>query len=283
MTGASSELTTAAGERLTIMAVHAHPDDEASSTGGILARYSREGIRTVLVTCTNGELGNAADGTGPGDPGHDGTAVARHRREELDRSCELLGISDLELLGYHDSGMMGWPQNDAPHAFWNTPIAEAAGRLGELMKQYKPQVVVTYDENGFYGHPDHIQAHRITVAAVEATSIPQKLYFPVIPLSAMGRFVEVLQSAGVEPPPEATDATDFGTPDELIAAVIDCSEFSEIKFRALEAHSSQTDNSFFLNLGLGVFKQVFGVESFVRAHDTTGSPIPENDLFAGIR
>src|ERR1039458_4005533 len=96
MTGASSELTTAAAHDLTL---------------------------------------------GPGHPGHDGTAVARHRREELDRSCELLGISDLELLGYHDSGMMGWPQNDAPHAFWNTPIAEAAGRLGELMKQYKPQAL----------------------------------------------------------------------------------------------------------------------------------------------
>ena len=101
---------------LTLMAVHAHPDDEAISTGGILARYSAEGVRTVLVTCTNGELGDAPGGIKPGEPGHDEAVVVPLRRKELEASCEVLGVTNLELLGYHDSGMEGWPQNDAPDA-----------------------------------------------------------------------------------------------------------------------------------------------------------------------
>jgi LmbE family N-acetylglucosaminyl deacetylase len=270
-------------DRLTLMTVHAHPDDEASSTGGILAKYGSEGIRTVLVTCTNGELGDGPNGTKPDDPSHDEALVTAHRRAELAKSRELLGITDLELLGYHDSGMMGWPQNEAPNAFWNTPVPEAAARLGELFELYVPDVVVTYDANGFYGHPDHIQAHRITVAALEATGIPKKLYYPVIPKSAMETFTEILRSAGVDPPQEAEDSLDFGTPDELIAAYVDCTPFVETQFKALEAHSSQTDNTFFLQLGLELFTKVFAVEAFVRAHDTTGAPTPEYDLFAGLR
>jgi len=167
----------------------------------------------------------------------------------------LLAVSDLELLGYHDSGMMGWPQNDAPNAFWNTPVDEAAARLGTLFEKYRPDVVATYDANGFYGHPDHIQAHRITVAAVEADRDPAQALLPVIPKSAMGAFAETLRSAGVDPPQEAEDALDIGTPDELIAAYIDCTAFAETKFHALEAHSSQTDNTFFLQLGLELFHQ----------------------------
>ena len=108
---------------LTLMAVHAHPDDEAIGTGGILARYSAEGVRTVLVTCTNGELGDAPGGIKPGEPGHDEAVVVPLRRQELEASCEVLGVSHLELLGYHDSGMEGWPQNDAPDSFWRTPVA----------------------------------------------------------------------------------------------------------------------------------------------------------------
>lgn len=147
---------------LTLMAVHAHPDDEAIGTGGILARYSDEGVRVVLVTCTNGELGDAPGGIKPDDPAHDESAVVALRRQELQASCEVLGVHHLELLGYHDSGMEGWPQNEAPDAFWNTPVDVAAHKLADLMRIYEPQVVVTYDENGFYGHPDHIQANRVT-------------------------------------------------------------------------------------------------------------------------
>src|SRR5438445_9212184 len=109
-------------EPLTLMAVHAHPDDEAIGTGGILARYSSEGIRTVLVTCTNGELGDAPGGIKPDAGEHDSKEVVAARLEELRTSADILGVSHLELLGYHDSGMMGWPQNELSDAFWNTPV-----------------------------------------------------------------------------------------------------------------------------------------------------------------
>ena len=264
------------------MAVHAHPDDEAISTGGVLARYADEGIRTVLVTCTDGAMGDGPGGVKPGEPGHTPAAVAAMRREELDASCRVLGVSDLELLGYRDSGMMGWPQNDAPGAFWHVPVDEAAERLGDLMERYRPQVVVTYDENGFYGHPDHIQAHRITVAAVERTGIPDKLYYPAIPRSAVPRFTELLREHGVEPPGDLEDAP-FGTPDELIAAVVDSSAVTGRKFQSLAAHASQAENIFFLELGPEVFGKVFREEAFVRAQDRTGAPVPESDLFAGLR
>ena len=111
-------------------------------------------------------------------------------------------MSHLELLGYHDSGMDGWPQNDAPGSFWQTPVAEPAARLADLMRKYRPQVVVTYDENGFYGHPDHIQANRITHAALEESGIPAKLYYTAIPRSAIKGFREVAGRSGHRRSPE---------------------------------------------------------------------------------
>ena len=201
---------------LTLMAVHAHPDDEAISTGGVLARYSDEGVRTVLVTCTNGELGDAPGGLKPDDPGHDESVVVPLRRQELEASCAVLGVHDLELLGYHDSGMAGWPQNEAEGSFWHTPVAEAGHRLAELMRHYEPQVVVTYDENGFYGHPDHIQANRITHAALAEWGAPTKLYYTALPRSRLAEFSQVLAEAGIEGPgEEVQENPDFGTPDEL--------------------------------------------------------------------
>jgi len=267
---------------LTLMAVHAHPDDEASTTGGILARYSAEGVRTVLVTCTNGELGDGEAGSKPGDPGHDEARVVATRRRELERSCDILGVTNLELLGYHDSGMMGWPQNDAEGSFWTTAVAEAVGRLSELIERYRPQVVVTYDANGFYGHPDHIQAHRIAVTAAEATSIPDKVYFPAIPRSAMAVFRETIRSTGLEMP-EDDDDWDFAVADELISAFVDCTGYVAKQYDALKAHASQGDNAFFLRLGPDLFSKLMSVEMFVRAFDRTGAPTPEGDLFAGLR
>ena len=268
---------------LTLMAVHAHPDDEASSTGGILARYSAEGIRTVVVTCTNGELGDGHQTSKPGEEGHDEAWVVATRRAELERSCELLGVSALEMLGYRDSGMMGWPQNEAVGSFWNTPVATAAARLSRLIELYRPQVVVTYDANGFYGHPDHIQAHRITVAALDVMPIAEKLYYPAIPKSAMAVFRETLRSAGVEGPEEAGEDWELGIDDGLISTVVDCSDYVTRQYAALEAHASQGDSTFFLRLGVDLFAKLMSREMFVRAFDRTGAPTPEDDLFAGLR
>ena len=272
---------------LTLMAVHAHPDDEATGTGGVLARYAAEGIRTVLVTCTDGSCGDGTGGVKPGEPGHDPAAVAAVRREELEAACRVLKVSDLELLGYADSGMMGWAQNEAPGAFWTTPVPEAAARLAELMRVYQPDVVVTYDENGFYGHPDHIQAHRITMAAVELTGIPAKVYWTTAPRSMMAEFGRIMRELGAdwEEPEEGgeQEMPQIGLPDEEISTWVDVAEFGPRKFEALAAHASQSENIFFLNLGVERFTQLMGRETFVRVRDSTGAALPEHDLFAGLR
>jgi LmbE family N-acetylglucosaminyl deacetylase len=269
---------------LTLMAVHAHPDDEASTTGGILAKYAAEGIRTVLVTCTNGELGDTPDVSageqGHGDD-HDTETVVALRTRELEDSCKVLGVTHLEMLGFHDSGMEGWPQNDAPGSFWSTPVDEAAKPLIALMEKYQPDVVVTYDDYGFYGHPDHIQAHRITMAALEATGSTAKVYFPTFRRSGMPAFRELMEQAGMEPPP--IDESSFGAPDEDVAAVVDCKAQAQQKMDALKAHVSQAGNIFFLHFPMEVFTEVFGEEAFVRANPAWSGGEVETDLFAGLR
>ncbi|HEV2369954.1 MAG TPA: PIG-L family deacetylase [Acidimicrobiales bacterium] len=266
---------------LTLMAVHAHPDDEASSTGGILAKYSAEGVETVLVVCTNGEQGDGPGGVKPGDDGHDEAEVVAMRRRELDESVRILGITAVERLGYRDSGMMGWEANTAPGAFWGLSVEQAAAPLVELIDRYRPDVVVTYDDYGFYGHPDHIQAHRITVAALDRSGHAAKLYFPTIRRSLLSGFRERMAEADMEMPD--VDESQFGSPDEMIGATIDCSGYAMTKRAALAAHSSQTDNMFFLRMPESDFASIFGTEEFIRARDHTGTSTPENDLFAGLR
>ncbi len=280
--GATSTLLGMPDAPLTLMAVHAHPDDEAISTGGILARYAAEGVRTVLVTCTNGELGDAPGGVKPGDADHDAETVVPLRRRELEASCEVLGVAHLELLGYRDSGMQGWPSNDDPDCFWRTPVERAARRLADLMWTYEPQVVVTYDENGFYGHPDHIQANRITHAAIEECRIPAKLYYTAVPRSKMLEFGAILADAGLEGLGEVEDIPE-GTPDELVTTTVDVSSATGVKYASLAAHASQSENIFFLQMGEELFGRTMSAESFVRVIDTTSAPVPEDDLFAGLR
>ncbi len=269
------------------MAVHAHPDDEATGTGGVLARYAAEGVRTVLVTCTDGSCGDGPGGVKPGDPGHDPAAVALMRRQELEASCDVLKISHLELLGYADSGMDGWPTNDAPGSFWQSPVQEGATRLAALMEHYLPDVVVTYDEYGFYGHPDHIQAHRITMAALELTGLNPKVYWTTAPRSQMRRFGELMREADPnlpEPDPaEAEVLARIGLPDDEITTWVDTTAFSDQKYDALAAHASQGENIFFLRMGKERFAELMGVETFLRVRDTTGAAVPEDDLFAGLR
>ena len=137
-------------DELTLMAVHAHPDDEASSTGGVLATYSGQGIRTVIVTCTNGEFGDAPGGVKPGQDGHDAQMVAQLRLAELREAAKILGVSDLEMLGYHDSGMFDWDYKERSEAFCNVPLEEVSGCVGVLIERYRPQVVISYDPEGPY-------------------------------------------------------------------------------------------------------------------------------------
>ncbi|GAA4322350.1 PIG-L family deacetylase [Klenkia terrae] len=269
---------------LTLMAVHAHPDDEATSTGGVLARYAAEGVTTVLVTCTDGALGDAGS-VKPGEEGHSAEEVVAQRAAELAESCRILGVTHAHQLGYHDSGMMGWPQNDAPGAFWTTPLDEPVARLAELIAQHRPDVVVTYDENGFYGHPDHIQAHRITVAALEASGSDARLYYSTIRRSDFARFGEMMRAAGEEFPEaeEGQEMPAMGAEDADVAADVDCTAFAQAKRDALAAHASQVENIFFLRLPMEVFTAAMGREAFVQARPVrTGTDVVD-DLFAGLR
>ena len=272
---------------LTLMAVHAHPDDESSSTGGILARYSHEGVQTVVVTCTNGELGDAPGGIKPGDEGHVEAEVARIRLGELERACETLGVAHVELLGYHDSGMVDWEHKDRADVFCNVDVDEAAERLSVLFERYRPDVVVTYDELGGYDHPDHIHASRVTMAAVARTGIPRKGYFTAFRRSMFERFRTVLEEQGADlsdiPTPDPEQLRVLDAVEARITTSIDVSPFVEQKRTALAIHASQIEESFFGRLPTEAFGALFGEEAFIRAHDTTAAPVPEADLFAGLR
>jgi LmbE family N-acetylglucosaminyl deacetylase len=265
-----------------LLCVHAHPDDEALFTAGVMARYAADGVRSVLVTCTDGSLGFAPDGAAPHTAGHDRAAVARARRAELEDSARLLGVDRLEWLGFEDSGMAGWPENSLDDAFINQPLDEVARLIADVIAAERPQVVVTYDAHGFYGHPDHIATHRATMAAVGRSDGVEKVYFPAIPATVLAAYLELARDMGLVLP-EWLDDPDWGVPDELVQTEVDCSAFVSRKHAALAAHASQTDNADLVGLPDELFALVFGTERFVRAFDATGTPLPEVDLFAGVR
>lgn len=279
-------------EPLTLMAVHAHPDDESIGTGGILAEYATRGVRTVLVTCTNGEVGEIAD-LSLASP----ETLAEIRLDELRRACEILGIAYLELLGYRDSGMAGTPENQHPNAFAIADLNAATGRLVALVRRYRPQVLVTYDENGFYGHPDHINANRIAVGAFAAAGNPEryadqglepwmpvKLYYTAVARSRFSHFAQRLTEHGIESPLESDEQEmPFGTPDELVSTVVDVSAQIEKKRGALFAHATQMgENVFFAKLPPPLFAELFSQESFQLVESRVPTAKPESDLFAGL-
>jgi LmbE family N-acetylglucosaminyl deacetylase len=276
-------------EPLTLMSVHAHPDDEASG-GGILASYADQGVRTVVVTCTNGEFGDAPGGIKPGQDGHDTTTVARLRLAELDESAQILGVGALETLGYHDSGMLEWEYKDRPDAFCNVPLDTVAARIGELITKYRPQVLVTYDDAGAYQHPDHVHASRAAQAAAAATGLPAKVYLSTMKGSNWRKIWDALREAGEEVPnwdadsEEAKERARRGLESEArITTTVDIRPVLARKRAALFAHGSQINDSWFSKLPPQVAEQAFGYEYFIRIVDTTGAPLPEYDLFAGLR
>lgn len=281
---------------LTFLAVHAHPDDEASSTGGVYPLLHDQGVRTVLVTCTNGECGDALDGAKPDADHHDGDAVAEIRRVELDNAVKILGIDRLVRLGYRDSGMMGWPQNADPDSFWAADVNDAAKRLAAIIMEERPQVIVTYNEIGFYGHPDHIQANRITLAALELIDYEPTLYYNAIPDSVMAIYRarweeedrlkrEEDEKKGIvrAPEPEPEEPLNMGTPDDKIGARVDVSSSNSRKFDALAAHASQIADSFWMKMGKEQFMEVMVNEWFFRVTNPKNLDGCVDDIFAGYR
>jgi N-acetyl-1-D-myo-inositol-2-amino-2-deoxy-alpha-D-glucopyranoside deacetylase len=277
--------------------VHAHPDDETINNGVTMARYVAEGVGVTLLTCTLGEEGEVLVPELAQLAADQADQLGGYRIGELRVAMAELGVTDMRFLGgagrYRDSGMMGLETNDHPRAFWRADLDEAAGLLVEIMREVRPQVVVTYDENGFYGHPDHIQAHRVAMRAAELATAqgfgPDKIYWTAMPRSVMEAGMAAFAESSDNPFADLEGVEDlpFGTPDEEIAARIDATDQHDRKIAALRAHATQVPHTSWLYSIAGNFGGEFmGVEYFRLAYGTKGpgsGPYNwESDLFAGV-
>jgi N-acetyl-1-D-myo-inositol-2-amino-2-deoxy-alpha-D-glucopyranoside deacetylase len=290
-----SSVSAPASDR-SILFVHAHPDDESVGTGATMAYYGASGARVTLVTCTLGEEGEIHVPELAGLAATEADQLGGYRIAELQTACQALGVADQRFLGgagrYRDSGMMGLPTNEHPRAFWGADLDVAAGELLEVIREVHPQVVVTYDPNGFYGHPDHIQAHRVTMRAVELADAEglgvAKVYWTGVPTSVLVAGMQQFAESD-DNPFEGTAIEDlpFGSPDDEIAARIDAHEYAESKIAALRAHATQIPPSSWLLSIAGNFGAEFmGVEYYrlvVGVRGPGDGPNGwENDLFAGL-
>lgn len=284
-------------ERLTLMAVHAHPDDEIFGTGGVFARAAEEGMRTVLVVATGGEEGEIRDPIR--DTSEERARLADIRAEELRRSANILGIDEVHFLGYRDSGMLGTPANDNPNNFLHADREEAVRRVVKLIRTVRPDVLVTYDERGGYGHPDHVTAHEVTTAAVEAAADPErypelgfpawsapKFYNSANPRSIWQWIGEQMIERGIVPESDESDYDyeSFLTPDEIITTRIDVAPYIPRKRAALMEHETQISADDWLNrMPEDLMEALLRTESFIRVRSAVPVPNPEDDLFAGLR
>jgi N-acetyl-1-D-myo-inositol-2-amino-2-deoxy-alpha-D-glucopyranoside deacetylase len=288
-----------------MLLVHAHPDDETTSTGAAMARYASEGVQVTLVTCTLGEEGEVLVPALAHLAAAEGDQLGGYRFHELSRAMAELGVTDYRILGgpgrWRDSGMMDLPTNAAPRAFWQADLTEATRELVAVVRELRPQVLVTYDENGGYGHPDHIQAHRVAMAAVDAAADPAfapeageawsvpKVYWTVLPRSAIQRGIDEMMRAGESGFFGVTSADDlpFVVEDELVTATLDVRKFLPAKVAAMRAHASQiaADGPFFLMMDK-IGEDAFGLEHYrlVRGERGPGDGVDgrETDLFAGL-
>lgn len=253
-----------------ILCVHAHPDDEALFTGGLLARHARLGARTAVVCCTDGRWGYSPGHVEVGSPDHDPVATAVQRMGDLRDSVAALGVEHLVTLGYFDSGMRGWPVNEWPEAFVRQPIEVVAAQLAAEIDRFRPDVVVTYDRFGVYGHPDHVMAHDATVAAMELTHHTPVLKFVTVAKSAVAAISASLGEGDL--PQWVTDMGEFGSSDEEICAVLDVTDDLATKRAAVAAHASQLDNHFFLSMDDVQFRAMLGAEVYTVGYPT-GEPL----------
>jgi LmbE family N-acetylglucosaminyl deacetylase len=265
----------------TLVCVHAHPDDEAIFTSGVTAHYAALGYRVVLITCTNGKLGFDNENRQGNDAQHNDVETAAIRASELQRAAVIAGFGRVVTLGFDDSGMVGWPQNSNPNAFMNVNVDAVATTLAALLDEVGASVVLTYDENGFYGHPDHIMANTVTRRALDFAKSPERLYYPVIARSAITKFVPEAQKRDVFLPAWVLEAN-AGTPDEMVNTTMDVTKYAAIKQRALHTHKSQTDNADLVNLEPDLFALLFGTEYYQRAWSRHHANNDATDLFGGL-
>lgn len=252
----------------TLVCFHAHPDDESISTGGSIARASAEGHRVVLVVATNGDHGEVPDDLASGE-----TLVDR-RKAETARSAEVLGVHRLVWLGYADSGMTGWPQNEHPDAFWQAPVDDAAERLAAVLREEAADVLTVYDWHGNYGHPDHIQVHRVGHRAAELAGTPRVFEATmnrdhIVRMMAMAREMGLGDGAAgpeddFDPAGPADDGNPFGMSEDELTHAVEVAEWLHLKRASMRCHGSQiSDSSFFLEMPDEAFAGSFGIEWFI--------------------
>ena len=247
----------------TLVTFHAHPDDEAIACGGTMALAAAAGHRVVLVTATSGECGEVADGVlAPGE------MLGERRQKELAEAAAILGVARVEFLGYRDSGMIGTPENEDPQCFWQTPVDEAATRLARILAEERPDAFTVYDEHGNYGHPDHIQVHRVGVRAAEMARV-ERVYEATMNRDEFRRLMAQAAELGLSDIGDLPDIEDvgdqMGLPEEVLTTAVDVSAQLEVKRRAMAAHTSQiAENSFFLAMPAAAFAAAFGTEWYRR-------------------
>ncbi len=258
----------------TLVCFHAHPDDEAISTGGSMARAAAEGHRVVLVVATDGRHGEVPEDLGPDD------TLQLLRRRETEASAAALGVARVEFLGYHDSGMTGWEANDHADSFWQADLDEAAGRLAAVMLNEQADVLTSYDWHGNYGHPDHVKVHRVvnrTKQLVAGELLGLRVFEATMNRDEMARQIAMMREMGADafgtpeepfdPNGPMDDGNPMGTPEAELTMRVDVSGYVAQKRRSIAAHASQvSDSSFFLQMPLDIFAIAFGTEWFIE-HD----------------
>lgn len=277
-----------------LLLVHAHPDDESINNGATMAAYVAAGAGVTLVTCTRGEEGEVLVPALSHLASHERDELGTHREVELANAMAELGVRDHRFLGapakrWRDSGMVGTPPNERPDNFWKADFDEVVGELVAVIEEIRPQVVITYDEFGGYGHPDHVQAHRITMAAVSlARWKVSKVYWNVMPRSVLKVAMDAMKEQGSDFfGTEDIEDVPFAKSDELVTAVVNGEAYVDAKMNALKAHETQitVDGPFFaLSNMLG--QGVFGKEYYQLVLGVTAEPFDENgretELFSGV-
>ena len=280
-----------------LLLVHAHPDDETINNGVTMAKYAASGAQVTLVTCTRGEEGEVLVTELANLASDKDDKLGEHREVELKDAMAQLGINDFRFLGapnkkWRDSGMMGTPQNERGNVFWQADLDEASHELVKIILEIQPQVLITYDEFGGYGHPDHIKAHQVAMRAAELAAEQgwqvSKIYWNTIPRSVIQMGIEKMKEVGSDFfGAESVDELPFAKPDELATTVVNAPEYVPQKLAAMKAHATQIseDGPFFAlskNLGLSVW----GDEYYTLVKGEKAAPFDANgrelDIFAGI-
>lgn len=278
-----------------LLAFHAHPDDEVTSTGGVLAKYSEQGEQVVVVTATDGAEGEIHNYDNPDELR---PRLIEMRAEEMAKALAILGVPNHHFLGFRDSGMMGTEPNQHPDCFWQADFMESTGRLVGLIRRYTPEVLTIYDPFGGYGHPDHIQVHRVGMAAFfgaddigrfplgegEEPWKVTKLYMNTWPRTRVAVMIAARLKAGLITEEEARQSAGWGTPDEDITTMVDVIRWVDVKVNALRAHRTQIPEDWFmLQVPDKDLPAAIGTEAFQRIYSRVDVPFREDDLFVGIR